>query len=46
MLDELLQYIESFDDVWFAHHLDVADEWRAMQERAETWETPAVPAEQ
>ena len=37
MLDELIRYIQSFPDVWFAHHLDVADEWRAMQERAGQW---------
>jgi peptidoglycan/xylan/chitin deacetylase (PgdA/CDA1 family) len=38
MLDELVRYIKSFPGVWFAHHLDVADEWRAMQERAGLWE--------
>jgi peptidoglycan/xylan/chitin deacetylase (PgdA/CDA1 family) len=37
MLDELIRYISGFPDVWFAHHLDVAEEWRAMQERAGRW---------
>ena len=38
MLDELIRYIQTFPDVWFAHHLDVADEWRAIQERTGQWE--------
>jgi hypothetical protein len=37
MLDELIQYIRTFPNVWFAHHLDVADEWRATQERTQQW---------
>jgi hypothetical protein len=38
MLDELIAYMKGFPGVWFAHHLDVADEWRAMQERAGRWD--------
>jgi hypothetical protein len=38
MLDELIGYIKSHDGVWFAHHLDVAEEWRRRQEQAGTWE--------
>lgn len=45
MLDELIQYMQSFPDVWFANHLDVADEWRAMQERAGRWEQDPAPAQ-
>jgi hypothetical protein len=30
MLDELIAYIKGHDDVWFAHHLDVAREWRRL----------------
>ena len=26
------------DDVWFGTHLEVADEWRAVQEAAGTWD--------
>lgn len=37
MLDELISYISSHSDVWFATHLDVATEWRAAQEREGTW---------
>jgi peptidoglycan-N-acetylglucosamine deacetylase len=44
MLDDLIQYMKGFPDVWFAHHLDVADEWRRIQERARSWETSATPA--
>jgi hypothetical protein len=43
MLDELIQYIKSFPDVWFATHLDVAEEWRRLQVEHDTWE-PAVVA--
>jgi peptidoglycan/xylan/chitin deacetylase (PgdA/CDA1 family) len=38
MLDELVQYIKGFPDVWFAHHLDVAEEWKRMQIEQRTWE--------
>ena len=38
LMDELLPYIAGHDDVWFGTHLEVAEEWRAMQERAGTWE--------
>ena len=34
MLDELITYIKSFGDVWFATHLEVAEEWRAQPGRA------------
>jgi len=34
MLDELVGYIHSFPDVWFAMHLDVAEEWRRLQVEA------------
>jgi peptidoglycan/xylan/chitin deacetylase (PgdA/CDA1 family) len=37
MLDELLEYIRSFPDVWFATHLDVATEWRRLRELDRTW---------
>jgi peptidoglycan/xylan/chitin deacetylase (PgdA/CDA1 family) len=38
LLDELIGYIKSFPDVWFAHHLDVAEEWRRLQVEAGTWD--------
>lgn len=38
MLDELVTFMKGFPGVWFAHHLDVADEWRSMQERAGRWD--------
>jgi hypothetical protein len=38
MLDELISYIRGRSDVWFATHLEVATEWRAMREAAGTWE--------
>ena len=38
MLDELIRWIKGFPDVWFAHHLDVAREWRRMQDAAGTWD--------
>jgi peptidoglycan/xylan/chitin deacetylase (PgdA/CDA1 family) len=44
MLDELLSYIESFPDVWFATHLDVAEEWRRLQVAGGTWDTEAAAA--
>lgn len=38
MLDELIQYIRGHNDVWIAHHLDVAEEWKRMQVDAGTWD--------
>lgn len=38
LLDELITYIRSFDDVWFATHLDVAQEWRRSQVTQGTWD--------
>jgi peptidoglycan/xylan/chitin deacetylase (PgdA/CDA1 family) len=38
MLGELIDYIESFGDVWFATHLDVAEEWRRLQVERKTWD--------
>ena len=38
MLEELIEYMEGHDDVWFAHHLDVAEEWKRMQVAAGTWD--------
>jgi hypothetical protein len=38
-MDELLRYIQSFPDVWIGTHLEVATEWRRMQEQAGLWET-------
>jgi hypothetical protein len=38
MLDELITFIKGFPDVWFAHHLDVARDWRRRQEEAGLWE--------
>ena len=40
MLDELITWIKEFPDVWFAHHLDVAREWRRLQEEAGSWDRP------
>ncbi len=37
MLDELLGYIRSFPDVWFATHLDVALAWRRAREEDGSW---------
>jgi len=39
LMDELLRYIQSFPDVWIGTHLDVATEWRRMQQEAGLWET-------
>jgi peptidoglycan/xylan/chitin deacetylase (PgdA/CDA1 family) len=39
MLDELIQFVKDHPDVWFAHHLDVATEWRRNQEALGTWQT-------
>jgi peptidoglycan/xylan/chitin deacetylase (PgdA/CDA1 family) len=44
MLDELIGYIKTFPDVWFATHLDVAEEWRRNQVEQGTWDDPAVAA--
>jgi peptidoglycan/xylan/chitin deacetylase (PgdA/CDA1 family) len=44
MLDELITYIRSFDDVWFATHLDVAEEWRRNQVAQGTWDPQARAA--
>ena len=44
MLDELIGYIKTFPDVWFATHLDVAEEWRRNQVEQGTWDEPAVAA--
>jgi peptidoglycan/xylan/chitin deacetylase (PgdA/CDA1 family) len=45
MLEQLIEYIKGHDDVWFATHLEVAEEWRAAQEAAGTWdEAPAEVA--
>lgn len=38
MLAELIDYIKSHDDVWIAHHLDIAQEWRRRQVEAGTWD--------
>ena len=45
MLDELLAYIQSFPDVWFATHLEVAEEWRRAQTEQGTWDA-AIAAPQ
>ena len=37
MLDELLGYIRSFPDVWFATHLDVGLAWRRAREEDGSW---------
>jgi peptidoglycan/xylan/chitin deacetylase (PgdA/CDA1 family) len=37
MLDELISYIKGFGDVWFATHLDVAEEWRRIQLAEGRW---------
>jgi peptidoglycan/xylan/chitin deacetylase (PgdA/CDA1 family) len=42
MLDELVRYIKSHDDVWIAHHLDVAEEWRRLQVAQNTWDEAPV----
>jgi peptidoglycan/xylan/chitin deacetylase (PgdA/CDA1 family) len=38
LLRELIEYIKSFPDVWFATHLDVAEEWRRMQVANGSWD--------
>jgi peptidoglycan/xylan/chitin deacetylase (PgdA/CDA1 family) len=45
MLDELISYIRDFGDVWFATHLDVAEEWRRNQIVQGTWTPPTQDAE-
>jgi hypothetical protein len=44
MLDELISYIRGFNDVWFATHLDVAEEWRRSQVAEGTWDPQARAA--
>jgi peptidoglycan-N-acetylglucosamine deacetylase len=44
MLDELIAFIKGFPNVWFAHHLDVAEEWKRMQVEQGTWDDQAAPA--
>jgi peptidoglycan/xylan/chitin deacetylase (PgdA/CDA1 family) len=43
MLEELIQYIKGFPDVWFATHLEVAEQWRRDREVQGTWQ-PALRA--
>jgi peptidoglycan-N-acetylglucosamine deacetylase len=38
LLDELLEYIKSFGDVWIGTHLDVAEEWRRQQVETGRWD--------
>jgi hypothetical protein len=40
MMDELLSYINGFPDVWFATHLEVAEEWRRIRESEGRWDEP------
>lgn len=44
MLDELLAYMKSLPNVWFAHHLDVATEWKRMQTEQGTWDVEVATA--
>ena len=44
MLDELISYIRSFGDVWFATHLDVAVQWRRNQVAQGAWDAQARAA--
>jgi peptidoglycan/xylan/chitin deacetylase (PgdA/CDA1 family) len=44
MLDQLIEYIKSFPDVWFGTHLEVAEEWRRGQVEQGSWDTPDVVA--
>jgi peptidoglycan-N-acetylglucosamine deacetylase len=44
MLDELIGYITSFEDVWFATHLDVAEEWRRGAAESGAWQAGTAPA--
>jgi peptidoglycan/xylan/chitin deacetylase (PgdA/CDA1 family) len=41
MLDELITYIKSFGDVWFATHLQVAEEYKRNQIAQGTWDAEA-----
>ena len=41
MLDELITYIKSFGDVWFATHLEVAEEYKRNQIAQGTWDAEA-----
>jgi peptidoglycan-N-acetylglucosamine deacetylase len=45
MLDELITYIKSHDDVWFGTHLEVAEEYRRNQVAQGTWDAGASRAE-
>ena len=38
MLEQLIEYVAGHDDVWFTHHLDVAEEWKRMQVAAGAWD--------
>jgi peptidoglycan/xylan/chitin deacetylase (PgdA/CDA1 family) len=38
MLEELIEYVKSFSDVWFASHFEVATEWRALRESEDMWD--------
>jgi peptidoglycan/xylan/chitin deacetylase (PgdA/CDA1 family) len=42
MLDQLFEYIKSFAGVWFATHLDVAEEWRRVQVEQRSWDAAGV----
>ena len=44
MLDELISYIRSSGDVWFATHLEVAQEWRRNQVAQRMWDAQARSA--
>jgi peptidoglycan/xylan/chitin deacetylase (PgdA/CDA1 family) len=44
MLDELFGYIESFPNVWFGTHLEVAEEWRRIQVEQGMWGAHAAAA--
>ena len=45
MLRELIEYIEGHGDVWFATHLEVAEEWRRLQVEQGTWNPVMAIAE-
>jgi hypothetical protein len=38
MLDELINYIKSSPNVWFATHLEVAEEWRRQRTEQGLWD--------
>lgn len=44
MLEELILYMKSFPDVWFATHLQVAEEWRRGQLAQGAWTSQAHAA--